>query len=120
MANSKDDFAQAEQAVTSADDILVSGLHGLGTPPAPASTDAKQTIAGLLTKLEDTGGQIEQAASGVSTQSQVVTATAQVKALISDMNGDISKTVTELQSLPDTEGWKAAFDVPSCHGVAAG
>jgi hypothetical protein len=37
------------------------------------------------------------------------------------MNNDISKTVTELKSLPDTEGWKAAFEqVPSCHGVATG
>jgi len=120
MADSKDDFAQGEQAVTSADDILVSGLHGLGTPPAPASTDAKQAIAGLLTKLEDKGGQIEQAASGVSTQSQIDTASAQVKTLISGMNGDISKTVTQLKSLPDTEGWKAAFAIPSCKSVATG
>jgi hypothetical protein len=47
-----------------------------------------------------------------------VSATARVKALISKMNSDISKTVTELKSLPDTEGWKAAFEVPSCKGVA--
>ena len=120
MANSKDDFAQGEQAVTSADDILVSGLHGLGTPPAPASTDAKDAIDGLVTKLESTGGEIEQAASGVSTQSEIVTASAHVKALVSEMNSDVSKTVTELKSLPDSEGWKAAFDVPSCKSVATG
>ena len=40
--------------------------------------------------------------------------------MISKMNNDISKTVTELKSLPDTEGWKAAFQVPSCQGVATG
>ena len=121
MANSKDDFAQGEQAVTSAEEILVSSLKGLGTPPAPASTEAKNAIAGLLTKLENTGGDIQQALiEEPRTQSQIVTDTAQVKALISEMNSDISKTVTELRSLPDTEGWKAAFDVPSCHSVAAG
>jgi hypothetical protein len=120
MANSKDDFAQGEQAVTSADDFLVSGLHGLGTPPAPASTEAKDAIAGLLTTLENESGEIERAVSGVSTQSEIVTASARVQALISEMNTDISKTVTELKSLPDTEGWKAAFEVPSCKGVAAG
>ena len=120
MANSKDDFAQGEQAVTSADDILVSGLHGLGTPPAPASTDAKDAIAGLFTKLESQSGDIEQALKAEPrTQSEVVTASARVNALISEMNGDISKTVTELKSLPDTEGWKAAFQVPSCQGVAS-
>jgi hypothetical protein len=120
MANSKDDFAQGEQAVTSADDFLVSGFHGLGTPQAPASTEAKDAIAGLLTKLENESGEIERAVSGVSTQSEIVTASARVKALISEMNSDISKTVTELKSLPDTEGWKAAFEVPSCQGVATG
>ena len=49
-----------------------------------------------------------------------MTETAQVKASISKMNNDISKTVAELKSLPDTEGWKAAFAVPSCQGVATG
>jgi hypothetical protein len=121
MANSKDDFAQGEQAVTSADDFLVSGLKGLGTPPAPASTEAKNVIAGLLTKLENQAGDIEQALiEEPRTQSEIVTDTAQVKALISKMNNDISKTVTELKSLPDTEGWKAAFAVPSCKSVANG
>ena len=121
MANSKDDFAQAGQAVTSAEQILVSSLKGLGTPPAPASTEAKSAIAGLLTKLDNQGGDIEQALlEEPRTQSQVVTETAQVKASISKMNNDISKTVAELKSLPDTEGWKAAFAVPSCQGVATG
>jgi hypothetical protein len=121
MANSTDDFAQGAQAVTSAEEILVSSLKGLGTPPAPASTDAKDAIAGLLTQLENKGGDIEQALiDEPRTQSQIVTDSAQVKALISEMNSDISKTVTELRSLPDTEGWKAAFDVPSCRSVATG
>jgi hypothetical protein len=89
--------------------------------PAPASTEAKNAIAGLLTQLDNQGGDIEQALSDEPrTQSEVVTDSAQVKALISKMNNDISKTVTELKSLPDTEGWKAAFAVSSCHGVATG
>jgi hypothetical protein len=121
MANSKDDFAQGEQAVTSADEILVSSLKGLGTPPAPASVEAKNAIARLLTKLENKGGDIEQAlVEEPRTQSEIVTDTAQVKALISEMKSDVSQTVTELKSLPDTEGWKAAFDVPSCKGLATG
>ena len=121
MANSKDDFAQGEQAVTSAEQILVSSLKGLGTPPAPASTEAKNAIAGLLTKLDNQGGDIEQALSvEPRTQSEVVTDTARVKAVISEMNTDISKTVTELKALPDTEGWKAAFQVPACKSVATG
>jgi hypothetical protein len=120
MANSKYDFAQGEHAVTSADNHLVSGLRGLGTPPPPASTEAKDAIAGLLTKLENTSGEIAAASSGVTTQSEIVKATNQVKAFISEMNSDISKTVTELKSLPNTEGWKAAFKIPSCQGVATG
>ena len=121
MANSKADFAQGEQAVTSAEQILVSSLEGLGTPPAPASTKAKNAIAGLLNELEDGGGEIEQALlEEPRTQSDIVRASARVKALISGMNSDISKTVTQLKSLPDTEGWKAAFEVPSCQGVSTG
>jgi hypothetical protein len=121
MANSKDAFAQGQQAVNSADNLLVSGLQGLGTPPPPASTEAKDAIAGLMTKLENSSGEIKQASSKVfRTQKEIVKATNQVKASISKMNSDISKTVTELKSLPDTEGWKAAFKVPSCKGVASG
>ena len=121
MANSKDDFAQGEQAVTSADEILVSSLKGLGTPPTPASTEAKNAIAGLVTKLEDGGGDVEEALlDEPRTQSEVVTASARVKALTSEMDSDIAKTVTELKSLPDTEGWKAAFDVPYCRAAATG
>ena len=122
MANSQDDFAQGEQAVTSADDFLVSGLKGLGTPPAPASTEAKNAIATLLTKLENQAGDIAQVLfEEPRTQNEIVTDSARAKALISKMNSDISKTVTELKSLPDTEGWKAAFaQVPSCQSVATG
>jgi hypothetical protein len=122
MANSKDDFAEAEAAVTSADDALVEGLEGLGAPPAPASTEAKEAIDDLSTELEQKAGDIQQALlEEPRTQSELVTATARVKALISEMNSDISTTVTELKALPDTEGWKAAFEqVPSCQGVATG
>jgi len=120
MANSKDDFAQGQQAVGSADAFLLTGIERLGTPPAPASAEAKDAIAGLLTKLEDGSGEIKQAGSAVSTQSEIVKATARVKGLISEMNSDISKTVTKLKSLPDTEGWKAAFKVPSCKAVVTG
>jgi len=121
MANSKDDFAQGQQAVTSADEILVSSLKGLGTPPTPASTEAKNAFAGLVTKLEDGGGDIEATLlDEPRTQSELVTASARVKALIAAMDSDISKTVTELKSLPDTEGWKAAFDGPYCQTVASG
>ena len=73
----------------------------------------------LEADLEDKAGEIEQAVFGVSTQREIVTASAQVKVLISQMDGDISNTVTELQSLPDEEGWKEAFEeVPACQAVA--
>lgn len=122
MANSKDDFAEAEAAVTSADDALVEGLEGLAAPPAPASTEAKDAIAGLSTELEQKAGDIQEALlEEPRTESELVTATARVRALISEMNSDISKTVTELKALPDEEGWKEAFEqVPSCRGVATG
>jgi hypothetical protein len=122
MAASKSDFAQGEQAVTSADNFLVSGLKGIGTPPAPASTDAKNAFDQLLTNLENDAGDIQQALlTEPRTQSEVETATARVKTLLTGMNSDIARTVTELKALPDTEGWKAAFKkIPRCHAVAAG
>jgi len=45
---------------------------------------------------------------------------ARVKGLISEMDSEIAKTVTELKSLPDTEGWKAAFSGPYCRAAAIG
>ena len=74
-----------------------------------------------MTELENEGGDIEEALlDEPRTQSEIVTASARVKALISEMDSDISKTVTELKSLPDTEGWKAAFDGPYCRAAASG
>lgn len=119
MANSKADFAQAEQAITSANDALVGNLEGLGNPPAPASTEAADAIDELEADLEDKAGEIEQAVSGVSTQSEIVKASARVGNSISGMQSDISNTVTELKALPDEEGWKEAFEqVPTCQEVA--
>jgi hypothetical protein len=120
-ASSVDDFAESEAAVISADNAFVASLEGLGTPPDPASTVAKDAIDELSTTLGDDAGGIMSAVSQVSTTAEIKTATAQVKALLSDMNSDISKTVTELKALPDTEGWKAAFEqVPACHGLGTG
>jgi hypothetical protein len=119
MANSQADFAEAEQAVTAANNALVENLKGLGTPPAPASTEAGDAIDQLEADLEEKAGEIEQAVFGVSTQSEIVKASARVRTLISQMNSDISMTVTELKSLPDDEGWKEAFEqVPACQAVA--
>ncbi len=118
MANSKSDFAEAEAAVTSANDFLVGSLEGLGTPPAPASMEAKTAIDKLSADLQSEAGEIEQSVFGVSTQSEIVAATARVKTSISKMNADISETVTELKALPNEEGWKEAFRVPECQSVA--
>jgi hypothetical protein len=95
---------------------------GSGPHRLRPSTEAKEAIDDLSTELEQKAGDIQQALlEEPRTQSELVTATARVKALISEMNSDISTTVTELKSLPDTEGWKAAFEqVPSCQGVATG
>jgi hypothetical protein len=121
MANSKADFASASEAITSANDALVAGLKGLGAPPAPATTEAKNVIDELAADLEDEAGEIEQALFGVSTQSEIVKASSRVRASISKMDSDISATVTKLKALPDEEGWKQAFeDVPACQAVASG
>ena len=120
MAASRADFAQASEAVTSANEILISSLNGLGTPPDPATSEAADAIDELESKLEDSAGEIDQALSGVSTQSEIVKSTARVRTEISQMDSDISATVTELRALPDEQGWKAAFQgVPACQAVAA-
>jgi septal ring factor EnvC (AmiA/AmiB activator) len=122
LDNSQADFASASQAISSANQALVGSLGGLGTPPAPASTDAKNAIDELSTNLQDESGQIEQTLNTTfHTQSQIATASAQVRSSISKMNADISKTVTELQALPNEEGWKQSFqNVPACKAVANG
>jgi phage shock protein A len=120
MADSQADFASASEAITSANDALVAGLQGLGTPPAPATTAAKNAVDDLSANLQKEAGNIEKAVAHVSTQSELVTASSKVRASISRMNGDISDTVTKLEALPDTEGWKQAFRVAECKSVAKG
>ena len=122
MANSQADFASASQAITSADQALVGSLQGLGAPPAPATTQAKDVIDKLSANLEQGSGDISKALNGVvRTQSEITKASTQVRSSISKMNGDISKTVNELKALPDQEGWKKAFQqAAACQTVANG
>jgi chromosome segregation ATPase len=122
MATSQADFAEAQEAVTSANDALAESLKGLGAPPAPATTKAQDAIDELSNELEDTAGEIEQELNkSFTTQTEIAKASARTSALLSEMNSDISKTVTELKSLPDEEGWKEAFEqVPACQAVAIG
>src|SRR5205809_3217854 len=121
MANSQADFESASETITSANQALVGSLEGLGAPPAPATSQAKDVIDELSANLEEESGEVEQALSGVSTQSEIVKASTQVRASISKMNGYISKTVAELKALPDEEGWKQSFQqVAACQTVAKG
>jgi hypothetical protein len=70
--------------------------------------------------LQKESGEIQKTLSGVSTQSEITKASTQVRASISKMNGDISRTVSELKALPDEEGWKQSFQqVPACKTVAS-
>ena len=118
--NSQADFNSASQAISSANQALTGSLGGLGAPPAPASTEAKDAIDELSTTLQDESAAIKQALNGnFSTQSEIATASAKVRASISKMNGSISKTVADLKALPDKEGWKKSFQqVPACKIVA--
>ena len=70
--------------------------------------------------MQNESAEIKQALNGnFSTQSQIATASAKVRASISKMNGSISKTVADLKALPDKEGWKKSFqEVPACKIVA--
>jgi hypothetical protein len=120
LDNSQADFNSASQAISSANQALTGSLGGLGSPPSPASTDATTAIDKLSTTLQDESAAIEQALNSTfSTQAEITTASAQVRASIKKMNASISKTVTDLKALPDTEGWKKSFqEVPSCKIVA--
>jgi hypothetical protein len=119
MAKSKADFASASDAITSENQKLVQSLSGLGSAPAPASTDAQDVIDTLSTNLQQQSGAIENALSGRATQSQIATASSQARTSIARMNADISKTVAQLKALPDKEGWKQSFQrVAACKAVA--
>jgi septal ring factor EnvC (AmiA/AmiB activator) len=122
LANSQADFESASQAITSADQDLVGSLTGLGTPPAPATTRAKDVIDKLSTNLQQESAEVMQALNQVvRTQSEVAKASTQARSSISKMNGDISMTVNELKALPNQQGWKKAFrEAPACRTVANG
>jgi hypothetical protein len=122
MAGSQGDFAEAQEAITSANDVLISSLKGLGTPPAPATTAAKNVIDELLGELEQTAADIDQAITGnFTTQAEIAKASSRASSLLLEMKTEISKAVTKLRALPDEEGWKEAFtSVPACQAVANG
>jgi hypothetical protein len=120
LNSSQTDFASASQAVSSTNQALLSSLDGLGTPPAPASADAKQVIDELSASLQADGADIQQALNGnFSSQSEIAQATAKARASIVKMNADIAKAVKKLRALPDEEGWKKAFRAnPACQLAA--
>lgn len=120
MTKSQADFASASQAITSANQALVGSLKGLGSPPAPASSQAQDAIDELSANLQKGSGAIGQTLNGTfQTQSDIAQASMQVRSSISQMEGDISKAVAELKALPDEEGWKQSFRaVPACQAVA--
>ena len=120
LSNSQADFASASEAITSANELLIESLQGLGTPPAPATTQAKDVIDELSADLEDGAGEIDQALTGnFTTQSEINSASSRARTSLSQMNSDISTAVTKLKALPDEEGWKQAFqDVAACQAVA--
>jgi hypothetical protein len=122
LDNSQADFASASQAISPANQALLASLQGLGTPPAPATADANQVIDELSTNLQNGAADIQQTLnSRFSTQSEVASASAKVRASISKMNADISKAVTELKALPEQQGWKKSFQrTPACQIVAKG
>jgi len=122
LDNSQADFASASQAISPANQALLASLEGLGTPPAPATADANQVIDELSTNLQQGAADIQQTLNQrFSTQSEVASASAQVRASISKMNADISKAVTELKALPEQQGWKKSFQrTPACQIVAKG
>ena len=122
LDNSQADFASASQAISPANQALLASLEGLGTPPAPATADANQVIDELSTNLQNGAADIQQTLnSRFSTQSEVASASAKVRASISKMNADISKAVTELKALPEQQGWKKSFQrTPACQIVAKG
>jgi hypothetical protein len=119
---SQADFNTASQAIYSGSQALLGSLNGLGTPPAPASTQAQDTINTLSTNLKQESGNIQATlATKVSTQSDVNQASAQVRASIAKMNASISTAVSDLKALPDSEGWKKSFQqAPACKLVANG
>jgi len=118
---SQADYDSASQAINSASTALLGSLNGLGAPPAPASTQAQDTINQLSSNLQKESGQIQKAiAVRVSSQSQIDQVATQVRASIAKMNASISKAVSDLKALPDEEGWKKSFQsVPACKLVAA-
>ena len=122
LSKSQADFASASEAITSANEILIDSLKGLGTPPAPASTQAKNVIDELSGDLEDGAAEVNTALTGnFTTQSEIARATSQARASLSAMKRDISATVTKLKALPDEEGWKEAFQgVAACKAVVNG
>jgi hypothetical protein len=119
--NSQADFNSATQAIGAANQALTSSLGGLADPPEPTSKEAADEINQLSSTLQDETAAMKQALNSTfSTQSEINTASAQVRASITKMNAAISKTVTDLKALPDTEGWKKSFQsVPSCKLVAS-
>jgi hypothetical protein len=115
---SKAKLQDAANAVSKANDTLVSDLKALGKPPTQGADKAQSAVQSLSTQLEQGATQIKDAAKNVSGANGAVKAVTSVTNTLLQMGSEIAATFTTLQSVNSTDAWKSAFaDSQACQSL---
>jgi len=105
---SRTSLQETADSISTANDDLVAGLEGLGTPPTPGADEAKDTVDTFVDESESESEEITDAATNVSSVSDLPGAVADITASLATISKDLASTVTKLQTLPNSE-WDKAF-----------
>jgi hypothetical protein len=111
----------AGDQIRDATTTLADTVKGLGTPDTGAGAEARKSIDKLATQLDSGAKAIQDAISGASGVSGVLTATSTVSSTLVTMGSEVSATATELQQL-DVQGelGKAFDEADSCKALRNG
>ena len=118
---SKSSLQTAATAISDANTKLADDLEGLGKPPTPASKEAQGAIKQLADNLRKNAAKIKDAAAGVSSSQDVMSAVTTISGTLAAMGDDLSVAAGKLRGLGHQETWKKAFaDSEACQKLANG
>jgi hypothetical protein len=103
VQNAANDFGDATE-------MLVGNLQDLGRPDTDAGQEAQDAVNRLADELQTGIGEVDRAASGVSSAADVPQAAAAAGAVFMTMGNELSTTMTDLEQLEPQGELKSALE----------
>jgi hypothetical protein len=118
---SKSSLQTAAAGISDANTKLADDLDGLGRPPGQGSKEAKAAISQLADDLRKNAAKVRDAAAGVSSRQEVMSAVSTISGTLAAMGDDLSVAAGKLRGLGHQDTWKKAFaDSEACQKLTNG